>query len=67
MKTLKISETTMPRALIFSMKPLVDLNQGCSNYHPGAKNVLVGHMFSIGLYRENMKKSSCLKPRVLEP
>ena len=21
-----------------------------------------GHMFYIGLYRENMKKSSCLKP-----
>ena len=26
-----------------------------------------GHMFYIGLYRENMKKSSCLKPQGLEP
>ena len=25
-----------------------------------------GHMFYIGLYRENMKKSSCLKPQVKE-
>ena len=24
-----------------------------------------GHMFNIGLYRENMKTSSCLKPQVL--
>ena len=23
-----------------------------------------GHMFYIGLYRENMKKSSCLKPQI---
>ena len=26
-----------------------------------------GQMFNIGLYRENVKKSSCLKPWVLEP
>ena len=25
-----------------------------------------GHIFYIGLYRENMKKSSCLKPQGLE-
>ena len=64
------SETTMPRALIFSMwHYLVDLYQVCSNYPPGAKNGSApgGHMFYIGLYRENMKKSSCLKPEVLEP
>ena len=43
MKTLKIffSETTMPRALIFSMKHhLVDLHQFYSNYPPGAKMAL---------------------------
>ena len=33
------SETTRPRALIFGMlHHLVDLNQVCSNYAPGAKN-----------------------------
>ena len=26
-----------------------------------------GHMFCIDFYRENMKKSSCLKTRGLEP
>ena len=26
-----------------------------------------GHMFYIGLYRENVKKTSCLKPQGLEP
>ena len=26
-----------------------------------------GHMFYIGLYRENVKQSSCLKPQGLEP
>ena len=25
-----------------------------------------GHMFYIGLYRENLKKSSCLKPESLD-
>ena len=25
-----------------------------------------GHMFYIGLYRENMKKSSCLEPEGLD-
>ena len=34
-----LSETSMPRALIFGMKHhLVDLYQVCSNYIPGAKN-----------------------------
>ena len=26
-----------------------------------------GHMFYIGLYRENVKKKSCLKPQGLKP
>ena len=26
-----------------------------------------GHMFYIGLYRESMEKSSCLKQQCLEP
>ena len=39
MKKIFLAETTRPRALIFSMKyHLVDLNQVCSNYSPGAKN-----------------------------
>ena len=25
-----------------------------------------GHMFNIGLYRENVKKASCLKPEGLD-
>ena len=38
----------------------MDLYQVCSNYSPGAKNGTVpgGHMFYIGLYRENVKKIS---------
>ena len=51
-----LSETTRPRALIFGMEHhLVDLYQVCSNYAPGAKS---GHMFYIGLYRNNMKQPS---------
>ena len=62
---------------------LVDLYQVCSNYTPGAKNgpapsnnltpgagpfLAPGvKLFDIGLYRENVKKSSCLKPQGLEP
>ena len=32
-------------------------------------DIRLGHMFYIGLYmyRENMKKCSCLKPQGLEP
>ena len=59
------SETIRPRALIYGMvHDLVDLYQVCSNYLTGAKiaQLLWGHMFYIGLYRENMKKSSVLKP-----
>ena len=48
----------------------MDLYQVCSNYAPCAKNGPVPGVTcftSIGLYRENMKKSSCLKPQELEP
>ena len=39
-----LSETTMPRALIFGMKHyLEDLYQVCSNYIPGAKNAPPPH------------------------
>ena len=45
----------MPRALIFGMKHhLGDLYQVCSNYAPGAGPRARGHMFYIGLYRENI-------------
>ena len=50
-----LSETTMPRALIFGMKHhLVNLCQVCTNFISGAKNYPTpgGHMFYIGLYRE---------------
>ena len=59
-----LSEATRPRALIFGLEHhLVDLCQVCSNYASGAILALPwGHMFYIGLHRENMKKSSCLKP-----
>ena len=57
------------KPLIFGMKHhLVDLNQACTNYAPGAKNGPIpgGHIFYIGIYRENMKTSFCLKLKVLE-
>ena len=61
-----LSETTMPRALIFGMKHHpVNFYQVCSNYIPGAKNGLppgshvLHRLISIG---ENIKISSCLKP-----
>ena len=46
----------------------MDLYLVCSNYTPGAKNgpATRGHMFNIGLNRENMK-TSCLKPQGLKP
>ena len=65
-----LSETTRPRAFIFSVKHhLVDLYQVCSNYAPGANKWAGrrGRMFCIDLYRENLKKSSCLKPQAFEP
>ena len=70
MKKIFLPLTTRPRVLIFGMmRLLVDLYRVCSNYINGAKNGPVprGYMFYIGLYRENMKKSSCLKPQGLEP
>ena len=61
MKTLFLSETIFSRALIFGIKHhLVELYQVCSNYAPG------GHMFYTSLYRENLKKSSCLKAQGIE-
>ena len=61
MKTLKIflCETRKPRLLIFCIKHhLVDFYQVCSNYIPEAKMAWPrGHMFYIGLYRENVKKN----------
>ena len=62
-----LSETLRPIALIFGLlHHLVGLYQVCSNY---AKNVPApgGLILDIGLYRENMTKSSCLKPFSLEP
>ena len=42
----------------------MDLYQVCSNYTPGAKNgPAPGVKLYIGLYRENVKKSSWLKPQ----
>ena len=58
MKKIFLSETTMPRALIFGKKHhIVNLYQVCSNYIPGAKNGLPpGHMFYIDLYRGKHEK-----------
>ena len=75
---ISLSETTRPGALIFGIKyHLADLYQVCSNYAPRAKNGPTrgpgggggggGGGRGIDLYRENMKKSSCLKPRGLVP
>ena len=56
-----LSETKRPRAMIFGMKHHlvnagVNLYQVCSNDIPGAKNGPPrGHMFYLGLYRENIK------------
>ena len=66
-KPLKIflSGTTRPGVLIFGMyNHLVDFYQVFfSNYFSVAKKGLPrGHMFYIGLCRENMNKSSCLIP-----
>ena len=59
-----MSETLRPRALIFGMwHDLVDLYQRCSNYAPGANidPTQVSHVL-LGLYWENMEKSSCPIP-----
>ena len=66
-----LSETTSPRALIFRMKHnLVDLYQVCSNYTPGAKNLLHHgrHMLYIGLNREKHEQislSETFRPRAM--
>ena len=53
-ETIFLSETTRPRALIFSKNHhLVNLYQVCSNYAQGAKR---GHMFYIGLHRDKHEK-----------
>ena len=57
-ETIFLSETKMPRALIFGMKHhLVNLYKGCSNYISGAKNdPIPGVMFYIGQYCEKHEK-----------
>ena len=64
-----LSETIFYSALIFGIKHLVDLYKVCSNYSPGPKmSSSWGHMFHIGLYRENMKKNLLIcnhRPRAL--
>ena len=65
-----LSETTMPRALIFGREHnLANLYQVTANYIPGAKNGPPrGHMFYIGLYREKHGKiflSETTRPRAL--
>ena len=51
------SETIKPRALIFTSYKFVHIMATESKWPCTG-----GHMFYIGLYRENIKKSSCLKP-----
>ena len=60
-------ETRRPIPLLFGMSHhLVDLYQVCSSYSPWVKIApplgSIVSLFYIGLYRENVKKSSCLKP-----
>ena len=70
---ISLSETTIPRALIFGLKQhhLVNFYQVCSNYIPGAKNPpppSPGHMFYIDLYRGKHEKiflSETMWPRAL--
>ena len=58
-----LSETIRPRALIFGMlHHLVDLNQVGSNYITWASKGPALGVAYLGLYWENMKISSCLKP-----
>ena len=58
-------KTTRPRALISDVKHhLVNLSQVCSNYIPVPVPGVT--LFYIGLYSENMNKSSCLKPYGIE-
>ena len=58
-ETIFLSETTMPRALIFGMKHhLVDLYEVCANKSLGPKMVLPqGHMFYRGFIWKSMKKN----------
>ena len=65
MKKIFLSETIRPRALILGMKHHPSLFNLCPWVQKWAH--LGGHIFYIGLYRENMKRSSCLKPQGLEP
>ena len=77
MKTFKIIlyEITMPRAFDFGMKHhLVGFYQDCSIYGPGGKIALPQRSHDlyamcrcIYMYTENIYKSSCLKPKGIEP
>jgi len=53
-----LSETTRPRAFIFSKKHHLEaLYQNCSNYAPGVKIELGrGSQFYIELYKEHFKR-----------
>ena len=54
-----------PRALLYGLKDhVVNLYQDRTKFTPGAKNFPTpGSHISMGLYRENVKQSSCLKPQ----
>ena len=52
---------TVPDGIITCNDPLNWFHQTKKMDPPGV------HMFYTGLYRENMKKSFCLKPLGLEP
>ena len=68
-ETLKtfLSETKRPRALIFGMWAYTTFVQimplGPKMGPPLGVGGEGDHMFFIDIYRENMKKSSCLKPQ----
>ena len=62
-KKIFLSETTGPKALIFVASP----TKFVQIFPLGPKMAGPGdQIFYIGLYRENVKKSSCLKPQSLE-
>ena len=68
--TFCLSETTRTKALISSLQHhLVYHYHVCSNYAHGAKigPVTGVKMLYIGLYRENMIKSSCKKSQGPKP
>ena len=69
MKKIFLSETTRPTALMCFFvaspsRPLPSLLKICPLGKIGLPRV---NMFCIGLYRENMNESSCLKPGGMEP